>query len=174
MLGFEVRVLQSPVGELKAVASERGLAALEFLAPGRQEMLHRRLGSSPKGPQISDQAKDHLAAAEHWLRAYFDARFGDLALPSLDLLGTPFEVAVWRELLSIPLGTTHTYAQIAAAVGSVARAVGNAVGRNPLAIVVPCHRVVGADGSLTGYGGGLEIKRRLLEHEGALARTLFD
>ena len=88
----------------------------------------------------------------------------------LDLHGTPFQQAVWQALLRIPFGRTRSYGQVAAEVGSgaVPRATGTAVGRNPVSILVPCHRVLGADGSLTGYAGGLPRKQRLLVHEGVL------
>ena len=92
------------------------------------------------------------------------------AIP-VDPGGTPFQARVWRALRRIPAGTTRSYGQIARKLGqpTALRAVGHANGRNPISIVVPCHRLVGADGSLTGYGGGLARKRWLLEHEGALA-----
>ena len=93
---------------------------------------------------------------------------------SVDLRGTDFQLACWRALLAIPYGETRTYADIARAVGkpTAFRAVGMANNRNPLAIVVPCHRVIASDGTLCGYGGGLEVKRKLLELEGALSGTL--
>jgi methylated-DNA-[protein]-cysteine S-methyltransferase len=109
----------------------------------------------------------HLRAAERALGEYFDGArrgFGDLALaPS----GSAFQARVWRELLGIPFGTTASYGGIARRIRRprAARAVGLANGRNPIAIVVPCHRVIGADGALTGYAGGIERKRWLLEHE---------
>ncbi|MBI2165978.1 MAG: methylated-DNA--[protein]-cysteine S-methyltransferase [Chloroflexi bacterium] len=91
--------------------------------------------------------------------------------PHLDLRGTPFQCQVWGALLAIPYGETRTYLQIAQAIGrpGAVRAVGQAIGANPLSIVVPCHRVIGSDGSLTGYGGGLERKRHLLELEARVA-----
>lgn len=93
---------------------------------------------------------------------------------ALDLRGTEFQLACWRALLAIPYGETRTYADIARAVGRPQgfRAVGMANNRNPIAIVVPCHRVIASDGTLCGYGGGLDIKRKLLELEGALSGTL--
>jgi len=92
----------------------------------------------------------------------------------LDLRGTDFQKRCWQELLKIPYGETRSYAAIARAIGNPAavRAVGLANGQNPIAIIVPCHRVIGSDGSLTGYGGGLETKRKLLELEGALSGSL--
>ena len=106
-----------------------------------------------------------FAAAKTWLDAYFSAQ----PLPDLPPLapeGTDFRRRVWQQLLAVPYGKTVTYGELAAMVGCAsARAVGAAVGRNPVLIVVPCHRVIGADGSLTGYAGGMDCKRWLLEHE---------
>jgi methylated-DNA-[protein]-cysteine S-methyltransferase len=118
---------------------------------------------------------DHpvLAETRRQLEEYFggDRRVFDLPL---DLVGSEFQVAVWRSLADIPYGTTATYGEQAARLGrpSAVRAVGAANGRNPVSIVLPCHRVVGADGSLTGFAGGLAAKRWLLDHESA-AGTLF-
>ena len=105
--------------------------------------------------------------AEKWLDMYFSGREPDFTLP-LRLRGTAFQQAVWRRLLEIPYGHTVSYGEIAASLGlppGSARAVGGAVGRNPISLIVPCHRVVGADGSLTGYAGGIDRKKRLLEIE---------
>ena len=106
-----------------------------------------------------------------WLDAYFAGRWDECAEPvALDLLGTPFERDVWNELTGLRAGHTTTYGAIARALDrrDAARAVGAAVGANPVSLIVPCHRVVGASGSLTGYGGGLDRKEWLLRHEGAL------
>lgn len=112
-----------------------------------------------------------FAEAIRWLDIYFSGHDPGFT-PALRLRGTPFRQAVWRELLRIPYGETATYGQIAAAVGlpHAAQAVGGAVGRNPLSLIVPCHRVLGAKGGLTGYAGGLERKEWLLRLEG---RGLF-
>ena len=100
-----------------------------------------------------------------WLDIYFSGREPDF-LPPLSLRGTPFQQRVWEALLTIPYGQTVTYGELARRLGCrSAQAVGGAVGRNPISIIVPCHRVVGADGSLTGYAGGLDRKRALLELE---------
>ena len=106
------------------------------------------------------------------LRAYLAGRLDALDALPVDAGGTPFQRECWAALRTIPAGTTWSYRQLAAAIGRPAavRAVGLANGANPVGIVVPCHRVIGADGSLTGYGGGLERKRWLLEHEGVLLR----
>ena len=107
------------------------------------------------------------------LEEYFAATRREFTF-ALDLRGTDFQVACWRALVAIPYGETRSYGDIARAVGSPHgfRAVGMANNRNPIAIVVPCHRVIASDGTLCGYGGGLDVKRKLLELEGALSGTL--
>jgi methylated-DNA-[protein]-cysteine S-methyltransferase len=109
-----------------------------------------------------------LLDAAHQLRAYFAGKLREFDLP-LAARGTPFQRQVWEAVSAIPYGSTATYAEIAAAVGrpSACRAVGAANGRNPLPVIVPCHRVIGVAGGLTGYGGGLERKRSLLDLEAA-------
>ena len=121
--------------------------------------------------------EDSRRAVEPYLtrtsRNISQAQRREFAFP-LDLRGTDFQVACWRALLNIPYGETRTYADIARAVGKpkAFRAVGMANNRNPIAIVVPCHRVIASDGTLCGYGGGLDVKRKLLELEGALTKPL--
>jgi O-6-methylguanine DNA methyltransferase len=107
------------------------------------------------------------------LEEYFAGKRREFSFP-LDLRGTNFQLACWRALLAIPYGETRSYAAMARAVGKpkAFRAVGMANNRNPIAIVVPCHRVIASDGTLCGYGGGLEVKRKLLELEGALTKRL--
>lgn len=147
------RVLPSPLGPLHAQASDVGITRLGF-----SERTHRGdRGDSPHMGQL---------AAE--LDAYFRGTRRAFTVP-LDLRGPPFHRRVWEQLLLIPCGQTRSYAQIARILGvpGGSRAVGQANGANPVAIVVPCHRVIASDGSLGGYGGGLERKRRLLSHEGA-------
>ena len=142
------------------VAGDCGLRAIEFdPARGRE-------GSRPGTHPIA-------AEAARQLRAYFAGELRRFRLP-LDLQGTPFQLRVWRELERIPYGETRSYRQIAEAVGAprAVRAVGAANGANPIPIVVPCHRVIGAGGKLVGYGGGLPLKKRLLELEGARALPL--
>jgi methylated-DNA-[protein]-cysteine S-methyltransferase len=151
--------IDSPVGPLLLAISERGLVALEFdrgkVAAGCVESPER---TAPYALQLEE---------------YFAGRRRRFDLP-LDLRGTDFQKRCWQELLKIPYGETRSYAAIARAIGNPAavRAVGLANGQNPIAIIVPCHRVIGSDGSLTGYGGGLETKRKLLELEGALSGSL--
>jgi len=108
------------------------------------------------------------AAAREQLIAYFAGQRRDFDLP-LAPAGTAFQQRVWAALRRIPFGETRSYGEIARELGSSPRAIGRANGTNPICVIVPCHRVIGADGSLTGFGYGTELKRRLLEHEGALA-----
>ena len=147
----------SPIGELLLVGDEESLRGL-YMQRGRTRMAVR---SSWR------RADEPFAAAREQLGEYFAGERTEFDLP-LAMAGTGFERAVWAELERIPYGQTTTYGEIARRVGRPdrARAVGTANGRNPVAIVVPCHRVIGADGSLTGYGGGLERKRYLLALEG--------
>jgi O-6-methylguanine DNA methyltransferase len=151
--------VESPVGTLLLVVSECGLVTLQF---GRGKIDAGWVESAEKTAPYARQ-----------LEEYFSGRRRRFDLP-LDLRGTDFQKRCWQELLKIPYGETRSYAQIAQAIGNPAavRAVGLANGQNPIAIIVPCHRVIGSDGSLTGYGGGLEVKRKLLELEGALGGRL--
>lgn len=159
-------VVPSPVGPILLARTERGLAGLWFLD---DQQHHPARVDAPERPD--DPLLARAAAA---LAAYFAGDAGAFDGLPLDPVGSPFQLAVWEELRRIEPGRTTTYGAVAERVGRAgsARAVGSAVGRNPLGIVVPCHRVVGADGSLTGYAGGLERKRALLriEAEGRSAR----
>lgn len=151
----------SPLGPMIVAATDSGLAGLWFEG-------QRHLPASSGWPHAPDHPV--LVAAVAQLRDYFAGRRAQFDLP-LDLHGgTAFQQSVWRALLAIPVGGTTSYGAISQQVGrpSAVRAVGAAVGRNPLSIVVPCHRVLGRDGSLTGYAGGLERKSALLELEGAI------
>jgi methylated-DNA-[protein]-cysteine S-methyltransferase len=158
--------VETPVGELRLVASSAGLRAV--LWPDRQAKAdvvapsHEASASSPLLDDAARQLGEYFAGA----RTTFD-------LP-LELLGTSFQRTAWLALAEIPFGETRSYAEQARRIGRprAVRAVGAANGRNPLPIVLPCHRVVGSDGSLTGFGGGLEVKRALLDHEAGL-RPLF-
>ena len=166
----------SPVGPLFLAASSRGLVALEFDArlPGQQTIRPnpRDVRAEAKQIQFDDSPRAmHDYVSE--LKEYFAGHRRGFTFP-LDMRGTDFQLACWRALVAIPYGETRTYADIARAVGRPLgfRAVGMANNRNPIAIVVPCHRVIASDGTLCGYGGGLDIKRKLLELEGALSGTL--
>ncbi len=155
-----------PLGRAIAIRRGAALAALS-LHPDRDSARDalERLGTR----SVRDDADPLLSATRAQLDEYFDGRRRAFDLP-LAPRGTPFQQRVWQALLGIPYGTTTTYGAIAESLGRPAavRAVGAANGKNPLAVIVPCHRVVGADGSLTGYAGGLAIKRALLVHEGAI------
>jgi O-6-methylguanine DNA methyltransferase len=170
--------LDSVIGPLFLAASTCGLVALEFDArlPGQQSIRpnrhHLRKEKEQKGFKFEDSPR-HLQAYVSELEEYFAGKRREFTFP-LDLRGTDFQRACWRALLKIPYGETRTYADIARAVGkpNAFRAVGMANNRNPVAIVVPCHRVIASNGTLCGYGGGLDVKRRLLGLEGALSGTL--
>lgn len=153
----------SPVGELTLVVSDAGLHAVLWPVerPGRVPL-----------PDALAEGADHpvLRAAAGQLEEWFAGERTTFDLP-LAPVGTPFQRQVWDALLAVPYGETTSYGELAAALGDHrrARAVGAAVGRNPLSIVVPCHRVLGAGGRLTGFAGGLEAKRALLDHEAGRA-----
>jgi methylated-DNA-[protein]-cysteine S-methyltransferase len=146
------RVVASPLGAIELAASVAGLTRISFVDGG--------VSTEQPMPNV------HLDAAERQLSDYFagSRRTFELALAPQ---GTPFQVAAWGVLRTIPFGSTMTYGEQAAAMGAprAVRAVGGANGRNPLAIVVPCHRVIGASGRLTGYASGIDRKQWLLEHE---------
>jgi methylated-DNA-[protein]-cysteine S-methyltransferase len=166
-------VLESPLGPIFVGGSAAGVHRIDFLGEVRDEADEvRRLERDAAEPAARDaRAAAPVVAA---LRAYFAGASGEFALP-LAARGTPFQRAVWAALLRIPAGSTASYGEVARAAGhpGAARATGAAIGRNPIAIVVPCHRVIGADGTLTGYASGLERKRWLLAHEAqALALAL--
>lgn len=148
--------IDSSVGWLRIVGDDEAVTAIEF---------HH--GREPD-PAPSPPADGPVVEARRQLGEYFDGRRREFQLP-LRADGTAFQLATWRALREIPYGETISYGEVARRIGEprAFRAVGSASGSNPLPIVVPCHRVIGADGSLTGYGGGLEIKSGLLSLEGA-------
>lgn len=149
----EVRVVDDL--KIRLVATKSGLRALQFHPFGE-----------PEGER--NDVNEWMMQTARELRAYFAGELRVFSIP-LDLAGTEFQLSVWHYLTKIPYGETRSYAQVAEAVGrpSAVRAVGAANGSNPVAIIVPCHRVIGSNGKLTGYGGGLPLKKRLLELEGA-------
>ena len=146
-------IYQSPLGPLTLTGGPAGLSQLSF--PG-------------KGVALDEARRDPHAFTDAVIQLdeYFAGRRQRFDL-ALDLTGTPFQLAVWQALTEIPYGTTVSYSDVARTIGRAerVRAVGAANGRNPIAVIVPCHRVIGADGSLTGYGGGLHRKRALLDLE---------
>ena len=166
----------SAVGPLFLAASERGLVALEFdqRLPGQQTIRPNPRDLRAESQQLRfEEAAGKLQPYTRELEEYFAGGRREFSFP-LDLRGTGFQLACWRALQQIPYGETRTYADIARAVGRPQgfRAVGMANNRNPVAIVVPCHRVIASDGTLCGYGGGLDVKKKLLQLEGALTGTL--
>jgi O-6-methylguanine DNA methyltransferase len=168
--GFSEREILTPIGPFTAIASERGLVALEYALPARQTMLRARLARWAPQAQIAPFDNLILQKTRTWLEAYFERDFQSLPEIPLDPMGTKFERAVWFRLISIPIGAVSTYRAVAEEVCSplASRAVGSAIRKNAMNVVVPCHRVVGTDKKLHGYGGGLERKRWLLLHEGTL------
>jgi len=161
-------VLPTPVGSMLALASDEALCALEFHSDSRMSRLDTRVARFFSAAVVADGTNTIIERTRDWLDAYFSGAGADARAVPLDARGTRFEQKVWRALCAIPPGETRSYGQVAATVASTvnaSRAVGLANGANPIAIIVPCHRVIGADGSLIGYGGGLDRKTWLLEHE---------
>lgn len=149
----------SPLGSILLAADETGLTGLWFEA--------QKYFPSFSGVEYQEKETPVLTETVRWLDVYFSGKDPGF-LPSLHPQGSPFRQAVWNILLTIPRGQTMTYGEIARRLGvHSAQAVGGAVGHNPISILIPCHRVVGSDGSLTGYAGGVERKARLLQLEGA-------
>lgn len=150
-----------------ALASADALCALEFQTDGRMSRLEARLSRFYPHATLVDGRNDIIESTRVWLEAYFDGTSADHHALPLDARGHAFECSVWEALRTIGPGSTVSYGQIARQIGapSASRAVGLSNGANPIAIVVPCHRVIGANGSLVGYGGGLDRKRWLLDHE---------
>ncbi|MGB6692117.1 MAG: methylated-DNA--[protein]-cysteine S-methyltransferase [Terracidiphilus sp.] len=152
------KTIDSPVGQLELVASEKALVAILWE------------NDSPERVRLDEVAKSEtnpvIVLTERQLVEYFVGKRRNFTVP-LDLRGTPFQRNVWEALLAIPFGETRSYGELARRLGNpqAARAVGAAAGKNPVSIVVPCHRVIGAAGKLTGFAGGLEAKMRLLALE---------
>ena len=160
---YAYKMMKSPVGELQLIAGEKGLAAIlwEKDDPKRVRV----------GPMVEDKDHPVLLEVERQLKDYFAGKRKTFSL-KLDSIGTAFQKKVWEALLTIPFGQTRSYAQIAKQIGrpKAVRAVGAANGKNPISIIAPCHRVIGSNGKLTGFAGGLEAKACLLDLELA-ART---
>ena len=161
--------LATPIGELLLTASDTALTGVYFPTSRRgPPPTHRAdwVQDDGQGP-----ASESLVRAKQQLTEYFDGTRTTFDLP-LEALGSAFEHRVWNALRTIPFGVTVSYSELARRLGDVnaTRAVGAANGKNPIPIIVPCHRVVGANGELTGFGGGIDCKRWLLEHEGALLK----
>jgi methylated-DNA-[protein]-cysteine S-methyltransferase len=149
----------SPLGGITLSAQESALTGCWFDG-------QKYFGAALKEPYANGPLPV-FDEADRWLDIYFSGHEPDF-LPPLSLQSTPFRMAVWDILLTIPYGKTSTYGALAARLVSSPRAVGTAVGRNPISVIIPCHRVIAADGSLAGYAGGIENKEKLLKLEGAL------
>jgi methylated-DNA-[protein]-cysteine S-methyltransferase len=171
IMSLVYKFMESPVGKLKLVASDKGLVAVLWENDGPRRV---RLSE-----QIEDAKHPVLVETERQLKEYFAGRRQEFDVP-LDMQGTRFQKDVWEALLAIPFGETRSYGQLAKQLGNprATRAVGAANGRNPVSIIVPCHRVIGSSGKLTGFAGGLDTKARLLSLEeekgNKLSYALFD
>jgi methylated-DNA-[protein]-cysteine S-methyltransferase len=165
-MSLACKTMESPAGKLKLVASDKGLVAVLWQSDRPSRM---RLGELAE-----DNQHPVLLKVERQLGEYFAGKRKEFSLP-LDMRGTAFQKNVWEALLAIPFGETRSYGQLAKQLGNpnATRAVGAANGRNPLPIIVPCHRVIGSSGKLTGFGGGLETKAQLLSLE-QKDNTLFN
>jgi O6-methylguanine-DNA--protein-cysteine methyltransferase len=148
MIRLSQAFVETPVATMRALSTGDALCSLEFFRKGRMARLDARLARWFKDAEIVDGETPVIARTREWLRAYFAGESADISSLTLEMRGAPFEVRVWNALKNIPAGTTTTYG----------------------AIIVPCHRVIGSNGTLTGYGGGLETKSWLLSHERRWAR----
>jgi methylated-DNA-[protein]-cysteine S-methyltransferase len=164
---FFVSSYKSPLGTYTLVSSHRGIIRV-----GPEERAERRLARWIHNGIRLERGEEHNATLAREFDAYFAGKLRKFTVP-LDLRGTAFQLRVWQLLCEIPYGETRSYGQIAQAMGNpkATRAVGQANGSNPISIIVPCHRVIGSDGGLTGYGGGLHRKRALLDLESAALRS---
>ena len=156
---------ESPLGPMYATAEEDGITHIEFVGA--------KYAPEAQADWIEDPRAPELAACGAQLAEYFAGSRTEFDLP-LAPRGSDFQQRVWKEIARVPYGKTISYAELAKRAGAPgqARAAGAATGRNPVSLAIPCHRIVGSDGSLTGYAGGLERKRELLELEGVLQRSL--
>jgi O-6-methylguanine DNA methyltransferase len=160
-----VSTLSTPIGEMLVMETQQGICLLEFQDRKGLEREVQLILQKIKGKLIEGGCNFFTLLSEE-MEAYFQDCLSPFSVP-LDLLGTEFQKQVWIALIEIPVGQTRTYSQLAKSIGNskAIRAVGSANARNPIAIVIPCHRLIGANGSLTGYGGGLWRKEWLLQHE---------
>lgn len=157
-MSLAYKIIDSPTGKLRLVASDEGLVAIEWERKNETREMRADL--------VEDDCHPILVETERQLNEYFAGKRQEFEIP-LDMRGTTFQKSVWEALLGIPFGETRSYGQLAKQLGNPAatRAVGAANGQNPIPIVVPCHRVIGSNGKLTGFGGGLETKALLLRLE---------
>ncbi|MGQ9674775.1 MAG: methylated-DNA--[protein]-cysteine S-methyltransferase [Chloroflexota bacterium] len=163
---YKLARVETAFGWVGLVASERGLVALEFPLPTRDEVTERLLEVFSDNLEVDDNAFPELSES---LTRYFAGEQVEFNAAVDERLGTPFQRKAWDSVRSIPYGQTMSYGEVARRMGrpGAARAVGSAMRANPVPIVIPCHRVIGSSGTLTGFGGGLDLKRRLLRLEGA-------
>nr|MBO2498022.1 [Fe-S]-binding protein [Bacillota bacterium] len=160
--------MESPIGPLTLAITPRGICYIDFGA-GERTQVELKVWARRRFRSVRLERLDReLEHVKKQLAEYFDGKRRRFDLP-VDLYGTPFQLRVWRELKKIPYGEVRSYKELARAIGSpkAVRAVGGANNKNPVPILVPCHRVIGSNGSLVGYGGGLSIKEYLLKLEGA-------
>ena len=164
-------IADSPYGRMLIAVTDTGVCWIGLC--DSDERLEAELRGDLAVATISRDANG-LGGLAPMVVDYVSGRTQEITLP-IDLRATPFQIAVWRELCAIPRGETRSYGEIAARLGrpDAARAVGHANGANPLAVIIPCHRAIGTDGSLTGYRWGVQYKRRLLDHERALAQSML-
>ena len=160
-----IHQINSPLGLLTVGATNKGICLLEF---DDEQRIAKHFAQFNKREEVEliTATSDLISEAEEQLKAYFDGERKEFDL-RLDMVGTDFQLKVWKELLKVPYGVTRSYKEQAIAVGDLKaiRAVATANGENRISIIIPCHRIIGADGSLTGYGGGIWRKQKLLELE---------
>lgn len=157
-MSYVYKIINSPVGKLKLIASDKGLAAILWENDNPKRV--------PLNAPTESNTQQFLLEAERQLTEYFEGKRKNFSL-TLDPVGTEFQKQVWDALVKIPFGETRSYGELAKKIGNpkASRAVGAANGKNPISIVVPCHRVIGSSGKLTGFAGGLKIKAQLLDLE---------
>lgn len=152
-------IYHSPIGDIRIHAQDGKILSVDFSVINEKDI------SDSKATDMSEPSRKALKTAIDWLDIYFSGQIPNF-LPPLSPQGTPFQQKVWTALLQIPYGTTVSYADIAQSIGCrSAQAVGQAIGKNPICIMIPCHRVIGKNGNLTGFAWGIETKRQLLDIE---------
>ena len=162
---INVTHMEMDLGEMIVAATDKGICMFEFTDYKLLELEKKQLSAAFNAPLVQGESP-HFETLKEQMRQYFEGKRKEFDIP-LDLVGTDFQKRVWLSLLQIPYGRTTTYARQAALLGkpSAVRAVANANGRNKVSIILPCHRVIGTNGTLTGYGGGIRRKKMLLELE---------
>jgi O-6-methylguanine DNA methyltransferase len=157
--------IKTPLGSMVAIASAKGLSVLSF--EEEETFFDQKIGCYAQY-KFTRSYQQTLKVTEDWLKTYFSKALKLAVMPPIDLQGTDFTVRAWKQLLKVPFGKTATYGALALKMGSptAARAVGRAMGQNRIAILLPCHRILGSNGTLTGYSAGLRRKQWLLQHEG--------